>query len=41
MEDYRFEASEFECWSRYYVHFRTNAYEKVMNPFTSTAMGVI
>ena len=35
------ELSKFELQSRYYVHFRTNAQAKRMNPIISSAMGYI
>ena len=32
--DCGFKVREFELRSHYYVHFRTNIFEKGMNPFT-------
>ena len=35
------EVSEFELQSCYYVHFRTNTFEKAMNPLILRAVGKI
>ena len=37
--DCGFVVSEFELQSRYYVHFRTDAFEKTMNPLILPDMG--
>ena len=39
--DCRIVISEFELYSRYYVHFRTNTLEKGMNALILPAMGQI
>ena len=37
--DYKIVVSEFVLQSRYYVHFRANAFGKVMNPLILPVLG--
>ena len=38
-QDYVIVVSEFEILLRYYVHFRTNTFGKIMNTLILTTMG--